>query len=216
VVVDVPPVDAYPPVHLLAVSPADGTTGVPVIVTVTATVDEDVVGYDQFSFSVSGNGIQTPATVTFDEPSKQLRYVSDDQFTPNTMYTAAITAQITNVAGFPLGPHMWSFTTGDDTIPPRVKERVPDLGATQVPVDTTIVVRFDEAVTGVDLTSYTVTDGATPVAGTITSSAQQNYTFHPAAALSASSTITVNLSSAIQDLSGNALTPTGYSFITAP
>lgn len=214
--IDSAPADAYPPVHLVSVSPVDMATGVPVVVTVIATVDEDVVGYDTTSFSVGGLGIENPATVEFDSATKELRFIPLFQFSPNTMYTAAITGAITNIAGFPLGPHSWTFMTGDDTIAPHVWSTTPQDTSTQVPTDTTIRVQFDEAVTGVDLTSYTVTDGAAAVTGTITSSAQQDYTFHPAAALSAGSTITVSLSSAIQDLSGNAFAPMTFSFTTAP
>jgi hypothetical protein len=183
---------------------------------VIATVDEDLYGYDTTSFAVTAQGNAAVGDVDFVPATKQLRFVPADQYQAHTLYTAIITPAITNGALDPLGPQQWSFTTGDDTLAPRVTMTTPADGDMQVATGATILVHFDEPVTGVDTTSFAVADGPTPIAGTITSTAQQDYTFQPAAALPAGQRITVSLASTIQDLAGNALVPTGFSFTTAP
>ena len=213
--IDAPPLDAFPPIHLLSTEPADGATGVPVDAFVIANVDEDVYGYDTTSFVISAFGTATLGSVDYVPSTKQLRFLPDEQYHPNAMYTVNITAAITNMAGFPLGPHQWSFHTGDDTLAPHVMYTVPSDGATQVATDSTIAVRFDEAVT-IDTTSFTASDGTTPIAGTITTTGEHIYELQPSAPLPAGTTITASLSSAIQDTSGNTLAPVSFSFTTAP
>lgn len=214
--IDAPAADAFPPVHLISVSPADGATGVAVDSPVIATVDEDLIGYSTTSFTVFGGAVThtVAGVVDYVAADHQLRFTPTEQYDPNATYTAKITSDITNVAGFPLGPHQWSFTTGADQLAPRVIATDPADSSTQVATDTHILVRFDEPVTGVDATSYTVSDGTNAIAGTVTASLQEDFTFVPDAALPSGATITVSLSAAIQDASGNALVPTSVSFTT--
>ena len=47
----------------------------------------------------------------------------------------------------------WSFDTVRDTMPPYITELQPSIGATDVPVDTTIVIHFRDEESGVDISS---------------------------------------------------------------
>jgi hypothetical protein len=71
-------------------------------------------------------------------------------------------------------------------------------------------------VQNVDDTSFTALDGTTPVIGTVVEIGPRTYELRPVSSLSHSSTITVSLSAAIVDTSNIVLTPTLYTFNTAP
>ena len=110
-------------------------------------------------------------------------------------------------------PYLSSFTTGPDTLPPTVRTHAPLDGGTMVPVDSNIVVIFDEPVQNVTATSFQVEGGA--VTGTITlAMGDRMVTFDPDADLPAATVIDVTLSAAITDTSANALAPFAFSFTT--
>jgi hypothetical protein len=106
------------------------------------------------------------------------------------------------------------FTTGADTVAPHLADSQPFNGQTSVTTTTTITLVFDEPVTGVDVTSVSVTDGVTPVVGTVTMTDTHSYTFTPSAPLASATTYTVALTNTIQDAYGNALAPTTFMFTT--
>jgi hypothetical protein len=99
-------------------------------------------------------------------------------------------------------------------IPPSVTFRSPDDGAINVSRSTGITVGFNVTVVGVDASSFTVMDGASAATGIISQLSGTHYNFAPDMTLMASSTVTVSLSSAIMDTSGNALVPSSWSFQT--
>jgi hypothetical protein len=82
-----------------------------------------------------------------------------------------------------------------------------------LPTSTNIVVAFDEDVTGVDTTSFTVDAGA-PIAGSISPLGASQYTFAPATLLPSGATITVTLGTDIQDVKGNPFAGYRFSFTT--
>ena len=101
-----------------------------------------------------------------------------------------------------------------DMTPPTVFATVPTNATTDVSRTTTITVTFDEAVTGVNTTTFTVAIGGTAVTGTITAQSTSTYIFTPDAMLTANATVTVSLDGAITDIAGNALAATTFSFQT--
>jgi len=102
-----------------------------------------------------------------------------------------------------------------DTTAPTVFETQPANGATDVPVTTTIAVQFTEAVINVSASTFVVQSTATMIPGTIATVDPQTYTFTPTAALPASATIDVRLTSGITDVAGNPLAAgTMFSFTT--
>ena len=103
-----------------------------------------------------------------------------------------------------------------DVTAPTVTGTVPANSAMSVDLATTIAVTFNESVTNVDLTSFSVSQASTPITGVIAASGGGTvYTFTPSAALPNASTITVTLSSAITDAAGNPLATVTFTFTTA-
>ena len=99
-----------------------------------------------------------------------------------------------------------SFTV--DTAAPTVTITSPTSGATNVPLSTTVTATFSEAMDAATLTasSFTLKIGSTPVSGTVSySSGTYTATFTPDASLTEDTTYTASLTTAVQDVAGNAL-----------
>ena len=201
--------------RVLATEPANNTTGVAVNVVPTAVIDQAIVQFDPLDVDmtdaggahVEGHGDAPTGTMA-------VRYLPSYQLAANTKFTVTISSAVLATSG-PVGPYAWSFTTGGDNIAPHAVFVDPAPGATMVGTGTVISVDFDEVVTGVDTTSFTVTDGVTPVVGTITTTGGHSYVFTPAAPLAALTAYTVDLSAAIHDSTGNALVDYSYMFTTS-
>jgi hypothetical protein len=207
-------VDVPPSAHVLATEPSDGMTGVAVDVIPTAVLDQLIIDNDPFAATMTdaaGNPVSGHADAPAD--TMAIRFLPAVQLAGNTTFTVTLSAQLMTAVG-PLGPYAWSFTTGGDNIAPHVTFTDPPPGATAVGTGTVVSVDFDEVVQGVDATSFTVTDGVTPVLGTVTTIGDHSYVFTPAAALAAATTYTVDLSPAIHDATGNALADYSWMFTT--
>lgn len=98
-----------------------------------------------------------------------------------------------------------------DTVPPRVASTTPADNATGVSLTMPVTVIFDEAVQGVDTTTF-----ATGISGTVGATSATEYVFTPDADWPASTQITVQLTAGIHDVAGNALAATSVSFTTTP
>lgn len=106
-------------------------------------------------------------------------------------------------------------TTPDaDVTAPVVMSTTPTNGATGVSRTTTIIVQFSENVVGVNGSSFAVTIGANPVAGSLVALTSDTWQFTPNNMLMNNATVTVSLSASITDASGNALVPVMFSFST--
>ncbi len=201
--------------RVLATEPSDHMTGVAVDVVPTAVIDQAVTGVDDTSVTMTGSG-GTAVAGHADAPTgtMAIRFRPTLQLPGNVTYTVSISAAVLGSTGVPLGPYSWSFTTGADVVPPHVVFVDPAPGATGVGAGTAISIDFDEVVMGVDTTSFTITDGVTPVAGAISTTGGHSYVFTPATALAATTAYTVDLSTAIHDAAGNALVDYSFMFTT--
>lgn len=194
-------------------APSPASTGIPVTAQVTATFDENVMNVSITTFTLTPQGgSPVAATVTYAAGTRTARLAPDLQLASNTQHTATLTTAVTDTSGISLAPTSWTFTTGTDTIGPRIAQTTPADLATAVATSATIAVRFDEPVQNVALT---VNGGA--ITGTLVMSAGNTLaTLTPNASLPASATITVSVPTAITDTTGNALTATTFSFATGP
>lgn len=127
----------------------------------------------------------------------------------DTTYTARITSDASDLAGNEMmADYSWTFTTGtdQDTTRPMVSSTTPVAGLTEVHLNTSIVATFSEAMdpSTVTTSSFTLSRGATPVAGAVTYSGVSGV-FLPAASLEADTLYTASLSSTLTDLAGNTL-----------
>jgi hypothetical protein len=199
--------------RVLSTVPADGTQGVAVDVIPAAIVDQDLIGVSNSTFQLFQDTTQVSGFAEYPASSLQPRFVPEVQLNELGFYRVVISAGITNAAGEPLPPVQWTFVTGTDTAPPHVRSTSPSALQSDVPITTNITVVFDEAVTGVDMTSFVV-DAGGPIAGSVSPLDQTLYTFAPATQLPSGATITVTLGAGIADLRGNAFAGYGFSFTT--
>lgn len=108
---------------------------------------------------------------------------------PSTVCTATITTAAKDATGVPLASNfVWTFTTGlaTDTTPPTVTGTTNLNGATGVAVNTKIVFTYSEPIDPltINATTFTVKQGATAVAGTVTQTGLTSI-FTPASNLTA-------------------------------
>ena len=138
----------------------------------------------------------------------------------------AVTPEIRTIKGIeyavfpvPTAGGDWTATYDvPDTTAPTLTGSSPAEGATDVEVPDTITATFSEPVAGVSGTTFTVSLGATPVAGNVTyDGGTRTVTFTPLAGLTAATTYSVALMAGITDSAAtpNALAPTSWTFTTA-
>ena len=207
--------DTTPP-SVVATNPQDADTGVSVGTNVSFVFSEQVTGVDVTTVGLIETASAQPVagSVTYNMNTRTATFDPLDQLVPNLGYTGRLLAGITDVEGNLLPtPQTITFMTGADFVAPNVRATSPLANAANVLVGANIVVTFDEPVAGVSPTSFQVNGGA--IAGTITmSNGNRIATFDPATNLPAASTITVTLSAAINDTSGNPLGATTFAFTT--
>jgi peptidoglycan/xylan/chitin deacetylase (PgdA/CDA1 family) len=108
-----PPTDRTPP-QLLMTSPADGASDAAVQRTVAAAFSEDLdpATLDTLSFVVTDAlGGTVPGRVAWDEQARLAFFTPEVPFDPAASYTANLTSAITDLAGNPLAPAAWTFSS---------------------------------------------------------------------------------------------------------
>jgi hypothetical protein len=104
-----------------------------------ATVNESTVSV------VDPSGIKMPGRVHY--TGLTASFVPEVPFAPNTTYRGVVSAGVKSLGGIAMdGDYRWSFTTGEDlgTTPPQLMLSTPMDGDTNVDVDASIAVYFDE------------------------------------------------------------------------
>ena len=207
--------------------PANAATGVPTNTRITAAFSEAMaassVSATTFQVTDTTLGTSVPGTVTYIVASRTAT------FTPSTMplaggdlFTARITAAATDLAGNGLAgnpaalpassDHVWTFTTAatTDSTAPTVAAISPTDGSTANCLTKTITATFSEAMdpTTITATSFVVTAGGVAVPGSVSyDTAAMLATFVPSAAsgFMPNTAFVVTVTTAVTDLSGNAL-----------
>jgi hypothetical protein len=209
-------VDAAPAPQIVSVTPPNDATGVSVDTPIQVFTDQRLQGTPALSVLYNSNGTAVIGYSRFTADGMGIEFICQYQLKPNHRVVVSIAPGIDSLDGVPLASYLWGFDTGADVVPPHLRESFPAAGDTDVPVTTQISVTFDEVVTGVDLTTFTALDGATPIQATLYLADISTYELRPVSSLSPGSTITVSLSGAIQDMFGHPLAPTTFTFTTAP
>jgi len=208
--------DTVPPT-IVSQTPDPNATEVPIDATVWVGFSERVTGVDSTTFVVRLGGQQIAGSVIVDDINHTATFWPGGRLLPNTTYEVAVSGAITDRGNNPLvgAPITWTFTTGPDTVAPRVISRSP-IGPGADPA-LNIVVAFDEEVTNVTSATFTLRDGATVIPATVTyfagaAQAQLN----PTSTLGSNVTYTVTLDAGVTDLSGNPLAnaPVTWTFTT--
>ena len=221
--------DTTPP-NITLIYPADGATGVLINTPILARFSEPMnTASVEAAFSLDG----ITGSFAWHLIDTVMVFTPAADLTPNTLYTAIIAATATDLAGngldgnengiaegSPIDDYIWSFTTATpaDTIPPYTSGHSPAPGATDVPVDTNIVVHVRDdrpGDSGVDQLTIGMTVEGAPVVPTITGTpADYTLTYDPPANFGYSQVVDVTIDAS--DLAGNVMMPSdAYSFTTA-
>jgi len=161
------------------------------------------------------DAIRVPAGATFSDTQAPYILWTPSLSQANT-YAAFEIATKTDACGG-RATQSWTVYVVPDTTPPSVNSVSPRSGTTNVAINSSITAIFSEPIDpqSVTSTSFTVTGPAGVIPGSVAVNGS-SATFIPAADLPTSSSISTTLTSAIKDLSGNALTSTyAWTFTSA-
>ncbi|WP_373035586.1 ice-binding family protein [Sulfurimonas sp.] len=194
-------------------TPVDGETDVALNTSFVAYSNKalDASTVNDTTFTVTDGTTAVAGVVTYEDHNTMV-------FTPtafifaNTKYTATITTGVLDTNGIALlkSDLVWSFTTGvfTDSVAPTVKSIHPITNGTDVTIDRSISALMSEALKPSTVNTATfklaTTSGAAPVAGTVSYSGN-TMTFKSTANLAVSTQYTATITTAVQDLAGNAL-----------
>src|SRR5439155_591591 len=158
-----------------AIVPADANIGVAInqrtTVTFSEAMDPATIGTN--SFLLTGPGETAVAgTVDYDVASNTATFTPANDLAPNASYIATLTTGAKDLAGNALAAELvWSFTTGSlaGTTAPTVSTTVPANLATDLALSGQIAGTFSEAMdaSSINTTTFTLKQGTTPVAGTV-------------------------------------------------
>ena len=201
-----------------ATVPAAGATNVATNTGISATFSKDMnaatISATSFTVTNTTLGTAVAGSVSYVAASRTAVFTPDTPLPANTSFTATVTTGATDLIGNALvSDFVWTFTTAAlaDVTRPSVILTVPAAGASGVPVNTKITATFSKDMNAatISATSFNVmnTTLGTPVSGTVSYAAgARTATFTPSAPPLASNTaFTATITTAVTDLTGNAL-----------
>lgn len=202
---------------LVAVSPANGATGIPLNSVLELEFNEPLGIISAINgLRLQAGVVDVPGAVALSDGDKRVTFTPQSALATNTVYSIVTTAQLTDVSGNPMvNPGTTTFTTGAaaDTATLTVTQVSPANFATGVPTNAVIRVQFSKPIVPMTATSTNFLvqpsiPGATtgpPIAGTVAVSADAlSATFTPSSPLLPSTEYFFNLFG-ITDLAGQAL-----------
>jgi len=203
------------PLTVVAVSPPNASTGVPlnayVAVELSAPVSPVTVGNS--AITVSANGSNVAGAITLSSDRQTVTFTPTSALAASTSYTVTL-GSIADAAGNLVGPFTSSFTTGASAVPdttgPTAVAVTPANGSTLTDNSTPVVITFSEVINPATATNILVRDQSNNyynIAGTWSVSGAQA-TFTPASPYPANSLIQVWTQDLVRDLAGN--TDTAY------
>jgi hypothetical protein len=192
-------------------APLNAAIGVALNANITATFSEemDAATITTTTFALAQGATSVPGAVTYSGTTAVFNPTAN--LAVSTLYTATITTEVTDLAGNALAAtKTWSFTTGTaaDATAPTVISTVPASGATSVAVGANIVATFSEAMNAATITAastFTLKQGSTVIPGVVTFPGTTIATFNPTSDFTAGLVYTATITTAAQDLAGNAL-----------
>ena len=149
------------PPTVTTTAPASAATDVAVNKAITAIFSESMLSTSITSsnFTVSG-GADVAGTVTYNPATLTATFTPITNLTAGTVYTATISAVVTDATGIALVvPHVWSFTTSSDATPP-VTTASPSAGLYNTTQNVSLSCSDD--VSGCQKTNYCLGAGCTP------------------------------------------------------
>ncbi len=201
--------------------PATGNPNIPVTAKVAAQFNRPIAGssFTTSTFILQQGGVDVAGTVSASGTSAVFDPAGD--LLPNTVYTATITSQITDVSGNRMtADKVWSFTTGSnsDVDAPTISETDPDDAETGVARGKTIRVFFTDAMdlSTLNNATFTVKLNGVAHAGTVTYAGTIG-SFAPTTQFEPNSVYTATVTTTVADISGNQLAVEKvWTFTTGP
>lgn len=211
-------VDTVPPA-VSSTIPITATSGVAINGAITVIFSEAMnpLSVTKLTFKLYQGSKPVSGTVSYSLVSAV--FVPKNKLALNTVYTATITAGVKDLAGNLLEKnYTWSWTTGNnpDILAPTVSNTIQDNGEENIPINTKVGVTFSEPMDPLTITNLTLVmkKGETPVSGIVTCSGV-TAVFVPAGNLAYKTVYTVEISTGVKDLAGNAMAaPFIWSFTT--
>jgi hypothetical protein len=207
-------VDTVAPL-VTAKAPAVNSMAVSQTGNVTATFNEPISGLSAARFTLkNAAGAVVAAPVTWTAATRVATLNPTATLAADKRHTASLTAGLTDLAGNPLAPSSWVFTTGPR---PVMATRTPAVNATGVSRTANVTVTISEAVTGVANGTFALRNATT---GALVSYAvsynvsTRVATLNPNVTLAATTRYTASMSSSIKDAVGNTLAGGSWSFTT--
>ena len=167
------------------------------------------------NFTLKNGSTAVPATVSYSSVTRTATLNPTSSLAAGTTYTATLSG-VRDSSNNLMTTVSWTFTTAGtaDATAPTASALTPASGATGVPVAANVTATLSEAVVPGTI-SLVLKAGSTTVPATATyDAASRVVTLDPASNLSPGTTYTATLSGA-QDLSGNTMASTSWSFTTA-
>src|SRR6185369_6342575 len=211
--------------QVLAVSPFDGATDVGLNAQFHLRFDEPINPLSVTGATVlvsAGNNVAMPSTISFSNSDREVLIVPHSPLPEATLMTIKVEG-VEDLAGNAVVVHTTQFTTAaaPDISAPQILRTNPFNGATDVPVNTVITLESNEALDPVTINSNTfiVRDNVTGtnLSGTISLSMNgRTLTFAPNTPLAVGRNHSVFFAfQGIQDLAGNFLSGSNFSFTTS-
>src|SRR3989441_50939 len=169
-----------------------------------------------FRLRAAGSTADVPAMVTVNAVGTVAPLSPSSPLVQGTVYTATVTAAVTDAIGTPLGADsLWSFTTN---VPPTVTAQAPAPGATGAPLNTTGTASISQAMNAATITTATfrlraVGSTADVPAMVTVNAAGTLATLTPSSPLGAGTVYTATVAGSVTDIAGTALgTNVAWSF----
>jgi hypothetical protein len=202
--------DTTPP-SVLSTTPTDGANDIAINTSVTATFSESMDASSiTSSFTLSSAAGAVAGTVSYAESSKTATFSPAANLNSNTIYTAAVSNQVKDLAGNNMSAnYTWSFTTSSsaDTTRPAVLSTTPTNGAVEISTDTAVSATFSEEMDSstINTSTFKITSAGGAVNGTVSYNTSSKTASFTPANLSYGTAYTASLSNGMKDLAGNRL-----------
>lgn len=188
-------------------NPFAASTNVPVNDSVIAFFNEamDASTVNTSTFMLMQGTTPVAGTVNFDGFETAVFTPAANLMT-NTGYTATITTGAVCLGGNSLAQNfVWSFTTGaSQSTVPMVTSTVPTNGVGNVPLNSSIVATFSEAINpmSINAASFTLMEGSDVVPGTVSFDGSNTAVFNPLSDLASGTSYTATITTDVTDLAG--------------
>ena len=188
---------------VISTDPVNNATGVPLnkIVTATFNMSMDPLTINATSFTIMQGTTPVLGTVTYSGSTAS--FTGTLPFVSNMVYTATITTGAKNLAGVALANnYVWTFTTGS-TLAPTVISTDPINNAVSVPLNKVVTATFSMPMDPltINFTTFNLSRGAIPVAGTVTYSGS-TASFTPSVNLLANTDYTATITTGAKSVGG--------------